>query len=242
MNGLGEPAPQQGTSGQEQAGQQGGQFDFERGYNELRPEFTRTTQELSSTRSRLSEYEQLFAALHDSDPEVQRSAMEALGLATDTGSPGSAPAGTDEFVDPLEQEVQQLRSVVDELRSARELEAAEAEEAALTEMRDEYIGEAIGLIESQVNIKFTEREEEVLGNLAIAMVDEKGMPNVQGAYNILYGEDGVLETNRARWIASKTGAAMPPMGTTIPADQKPTTKAQRIAYVDERMRAIDQQG
>lgn len=235
-------APGDGTSGSEHDGQQqGGQsFDFERSYNELRPEFTRATQELAGTRERLSEYEQLFGALQDSDPEVRRSAMEALGLETDTGSHGST-GDDDEFVDPLEKEIHELRSYVDEIRSARELEAAEAQEAEMEELRDEYIGEAITFIESSTKRKFTEREEEALGNLAISMPDENGIPNVQAAYNLLYGEEGVLETNRQQWIASKTGAATPPLGTSIPADKKPQSKADRIAYIDERMRALDQQ-
>lgn len=229
----GTPAPDAGTSGPEPNAQTGGGFDFERGYNELRPEYTRTTQ-------RLSEYEQLFEALHDSDPEVQKAAMDALGLELDTGSQGSARKTDDEFVDPLEEEVKALRSVVDELHSARELEAAKARESELAELRDEFIGEAISFIEQNTNVKFNEREEEALGNLAIAM-EKDGTPDVQGAYNLLYGEAGVLETNRQRWIASKTGAPMPPIGTSIPADQRPTTKAERISYVDERMRALDEQ-
>jgi hypothetical protein len=239
---LGTPAPESGTSGQESAAQQGNQdFDFQRAYNELRPEYTRTTQELSSYRERLSEYEQLFEALHDSDPEVQRAAKEALGLDVETGSPGSTTTTDDEFVDPLEQELQQVRKEVEELRSAREREAAEAEAKALANLRDEYIGEALSFIEDHENVKFSKREEEVLGNLAIAMADEDGVPNVQAAYNQLYGSEGVLEAARERWIASKTNAPRPPVGTSIPADQKPKTKAERIAYMDERMRALDQQ-
>ena len=220
-------------------------FDFERGYNELRPEFTRATQELSSTRERLSEYEQLFEALHDSDPEVQAAAMNALGLELDTGSPGSKPDDA-EFVDPLEREVQELRGIVSELRSARELEASERESQQLSELRDEFIGESIGVIENNLksqfgaDFRFKDSEEEVLGNLAIAMADTNGVPDVQGAFNALYGDQGVLETNRQRWIASKTGAAVPPAGTSIPADQKPKTRAERIAYIDERVAAMEQ--
>jgi hypothetical protein len=234
-----QPAPESGISEQqESAAQQGTQdFDFERAYNELRPEYTRSTQ-------RLSEYEQLFEALHDSDPETQRAAREALGLSVDTGSHESSTT-TDhsegEFVDPLEEELRAVRAEVDRLRSARELEEKAAEDAALSDLRDEYIGEAIGFIEQQTSTKFSERENAVLGNLAIAMAGDDGVPDVQAAYNQLYGSDGVLETARERWIASKTGAAQPPAGSTIPADQKPKTKADRITYIDERMRALDQQ-
>lgn len=239
MSAIGQdnPAPDTGTSGaNENAGDQP-ELDYQRAYSELRPQYTRTTQELAQERERLSEYEALFQALHDSDPEVQAAAMEALGLELDTGS----PATDDEFADPLEEELQQIRGVVDELRSARELEASEKESQQLTQMRDQYIDEAIDYIRQSTDAKFTDREEEALGNLAIAMEDEQGLPDVQGAYNLLYGDDGVLETNRERWIASKTGAAQAPLGRSLPADQKPQTRAERIAYLDERMRAIDMQ-
>ena len=232
--------PEGGQVSESTPAEEGGQgFDYERGYSELRPKFTQTAQELSTTRTRLSEYEQLFEALHDNDPEVQSAALEALGLEFDTGSPGSAPA-TDEFVDPLEAEVKQLRSVVDELRSARELETASAEERRLTQMRDDFIGEAIGLIETTTKVKFSEREEEALGNLAITMTSQDGTPDVQGAYNLLYGSEGVFETALGRRVASKN-AAQPPIGTSIPADQKPQSKNERISYIDERMRAIEDQ-
>lgn len=239
MSAIGQdPTPGDGTSGH----QEDNSFDFERGYNQLRPEFTRVTQELGSTRDRLSEYEQLFEALHDPDPEVQNAAMEALGLELDTGSPGSKPAAADDdFVDPLEEELQRLRGTVDELRSARELEASERENQKLDELRDQFIDESLDYIEDQLKVKFSDREAEALGNLAIAMSDDEDVPDVQGAYTLLYGEEGVLETNRKRWIDSKTGAAQAPLGTSIPADKKPQSKSDRIAYIDERMRALDQQ-
>lgn len=226
-----------GAPGDGQGAPEGNAFDFERAYGQLQPEYTRSRQELSEYRERLSEFEQVFSDLHDSDPEIQRAAMDYLGLELDTGSPESGHA--DEFVDPLEEELHQLRGEVDNLRSARELEASERQVQELSEMRNDYIGEAIGFIEQSLNREFTAQEEQVLGNLAIAMEDEEGVPNVQAAYQLLY--ENVLESERARWIASKTGAAQPPAGTSIPADQKPTTKAERIAYLDERVRALNDQ-
>lgn len=238
-----ESAPGAGTSGPSSDAQPGPEFDYQRGYNELRPQFTRTTQELAEKRERLSEYEQLFEALHDSDPETQAAAMEALGLEMDTGSPESDRSDDDGFVDPLEEEIKSLRGVVDELSSARELEANREQDREFRELRDDYIGESIGFIEKSLNRTFSEKAEEALGNLAIALGEQSddGMPDVQGAYNLLYGEEGVLETERAGWIASKTGAAVPPAGTSIPVDQKPKSRRERIAYIDERVAAMERQ-
>lgn len=232
-----------GTAGQgaDEAPGDGQGLDYERSYNELRPQFTRTTQELAEARSGLSEYEQLFAALHDPDPEVQQAAFEALGLELDTGPQGN-PAD-DDFVDPLEQELAALRGEVTELRSARELEAEQREQAEIERLRDDFIGEAIGVIEKEVlkDREFTEREEEALGNLAIAMENEDGIPDVQGAFDLLYGDDGVLEINRQHWIETKTGAPQAPGGRSVPVDKKPTNAAERVAYIDERIRAQEQQ-
>lgn len=234
MSAIGnDAAPNNGTSGNEG----NNTFNFEQGYNELRPEYTRVTQELGTYRERLTEYEQLFEALHDADPEVQSAAMQALGLELETGPQGNP----DDFVDPLEEAVKSLSTRFDRLESARELEASERNQREILSLRDDYIGEAIGFIEKSMNRKFTERQEEALGNLAISMPNGQGVPDVEAAYNLLYGDQGVVESEREQWIARKMGADRPPLGTSIPADQRPKTAAERIAYMDERMRAHDQQ-
>jgi hypothetical protein len=237
MSAIGQEGAPNGTSAEQQAAGNQPTFDYERGYQELRPEFTRATQELSSTRDRLSEYEQLFEALHDPDPQVQSAAMEALGLELDTGSQGTQ----EEFVDPLEQQLAAATQRLERLESARELETSERDSQELVSLRDEFIGEAIGVIENKLNTKFKAREEEALGNLAIAMPDAQGVPNVEAAYNLLYGNEGVLEINREGWIDSKLGASQAPLGTSIPADQRPNTAKERIAYIDERMARLSQQ-
>lgn len=209
-------------------------FNFEEGYNQLRPEYTRTTQQLSETQQRLSEYEDFLAAI--SDPETQAEALASLGFEMETGA---APV-EDELSDPLEAEVQYLRTVVEDLKQGRELEAATQEEQQLLELRDDFIGEALGFIEQQASVKFDAKDEEVLGNLAIAMTDDDGVPDVQGAYNALYGGEGLLERQRSQWIDSKMGAYTAPLGTSIPADKRPTTRAERVDYLDRRLTALSQ--
>jgi hypothetical protein len=243
---MAESAPN-GTSGNTEAPVENGQgLDYERSYNEIRPQFTRATQDLAEHRERLSEYEQLFDSLHDPDPDVKRRAFDALGLEFEDGPSGGTPA-PDEFVDPLEQEIEALRGTVEELTRARELETQQQEDQRLTALRDDFIGDAIGFIEAEriktgaATDKFTEKEETALGNLAIAMEDDEGIPDVEGAYNLLYGEDGVLEINRGRWIDTKTGAPQAPLGRTIPTDKKPQTRQERIHYMDERWRALNGQ-
>ena len=232
-------APESGTSATAGApGEPGQGFDYESAYANLRPEYTRTTQ-------RLSEYEQLFSDLHNPDPEIRAEAAQLLGLefAEETGAPATpAPGTTDnEFVDPLEEEVKTLREQVAELRQRSELEASRVEEQRTLDLRDEYIAGTIDFITESTGQKFSEAEEEVLGNLAIAMADDDDVPDVQGAYQRLYGEQGVIESRLQQRIESKTGAALPPLGTSIPADKKPKTAEDRINYMDERWRQLSDQ-
>lgn len=226
-------APEHGTS---QAQGENNGPDYERSYNELRPEYTRATQELAQVRESLSDYEQLFEAL--SNPETQSEALAMLGFQVDAGT---SQDEVDEFVDPLEQELEALRAQVSELTDAQTSAQAQAEEAELIAIRDDYIGETITFIEDQTKSKFSQREEEVLGNLAIAMADENGIPDVQGAYNAIYGNDGVLETRRSQWIQSKTGAFTAPLGSSIPAEHRPQTARDRVNYIDSRLQAFDQE-
>jgi hypothetical protein len=218
-------------------------FDFERAYSNLHPEYTRSRQELSTYAERLSEYEQLFEAARGSDPDLRQQAYAALGIEVDTGSPPQ----DDDFVDPLEEQLTTALTRLEKLESQRELEASEQESREIEEMRDEYIGEAITYIEDNLKptygkeFKFSEREEEVLGNLAISMSDDEGIPDVQGAYNALYGDQGLLEVNRERWYASKTGAVQPPSGTTVPTDQTPKTPRDRARAMDARLAAMEDQ-
>lgn len=242
-----EGAPELGTSTNNEGSQEGNAFDFKQGYEQLRPEYTRATQEREQLRERLSEYEALFAAVQDdSDPETQRAAIEALGLDVDTGAP-VANSQADEWQDPLEQEVMSLREWKEKVEQERELEASQRADQSLIQARDEYIDEALGYIEENLkrtygkDFKFKESELEVLGNLAIAMEDEEGIPDVQGAYERVYGGEGVLETNRARWIETKQAAQLPPLGTSIPADKRPKTPGERMHYIDERVRALESQ-
>jgi len=214
-------------------------LNYEQSYNELRPQFTRTTQELSAAQTRLSEFEALFEGIQN--PETRAQALEALGLELETGQPQGA-SNQSSWVDPLEEELHNLRGEFEELRSQREQEAEQAQQAELLRIRDEYVDEAIDYIADATKQKFTDHEQKVMGNLAIAMTGDDGVPDVQAAYNALYGQEGVLETRRSQWIDSKLGAHQAPPISAIPADKRPKTPAQRVAYIDERMRALaDQQ-
>ena len=225
-------------------GQGENQFDYEKSYNELRPEFTRVTQELSQAKQAADEYSALFAALQD--PETRGQALELLGFELETGEPqgGNGPQA---YTDPLEEEVTQLRGQVDELRSQRASEQAAREQEQFYSLRNEYIGEVITDIENNLrkngakDFTFSTKDEVALGNLAISMQNEEGLPDVQGAYDTLFGNDGIVESRRQTWIDSKLSAPTPPPISQLPADQRPTDKRSRIAYVDERLAQLERQ-
>jgi hypothetical protein len=236
------PGTGQGENPEAPGNESGQGFDFERSYNEIRPAYTRATQELAATNERLSAFEDLFTQLHDPDPEVQQAAMDALGFELETGQPnGSAAADPDEWVDPLESKIAELEAFKADVLSRQELEAAEAEDAELLDLRDEYIDAEMETLEELRKEKLSADEQEVLGNLAIAMEGSDGLPDVRGAYQRLYGEKGFLETQRARWIETKRSAAQAPFGVSVPADRKPKTERERAAYYDQRVADLEMQ-
>lgn len=210
-------------------------------YEQLRPEYTRTTQARSAAEERASQYEALFEALND--PEQAPEILRELGYDFDDGSEsGQDVEPEDEFADPLEQKVAELEGILDEIQKTRQEEARSAEEESLLNMRDEYIDNAIQYIKSQPGTPALDDDEtDILGNLAITMADQEGVPDVIGAYNRLYGDNGIIETNRERWIDTKNGAIPAPLGHSGSSEQRPTNRRERVAYFDSRMRALDAQ-
>lgn len=215
----------------------GGQgVDFERSYNELRPQYTRTTQELAAVRESLEGYESVINALHDPDPAVRQQAMDLLGLELAEEGPQQTGA-EEEWTDPLEQEVTELRQWRDEVEQQRQQEASAREDARIEALRDEFIDEEIAKLEA-AHGELSEREQEVLGNLAISMSDE-GVPDVEGAYAAIY--DDILEAQRSRWIGTKRSAVQPPSGRTVTTAERPKNAEERIAFIDERVARLNDQ-
>lgn len=211
-------------------------------YEQIRPEFTRVTQARSEAEQRASEYEDLFTRLQD--PEEAAEILAELGYEMDTGTEEPTgqgePSSDDDWTDPLEAQVKELQELAEFIQAEREQEAQSAQEEELLNLRDEYIDNAFEYLASQPGTpEFTDDEQEILGNLAIAMKDEDGVPDVIGAYNRLYGESGILETNRERWISTKNGALPAPLGRSGDSEQRPTNRKERVAYLDARMRALD---
>lgn len=240
-SGAGNPDPSQtdNPTGQE------GEHDldwYKSQYEQLRPEFTRATQARSEAEERASQYESLFESL--SDPEQAPEILRELGYEMDTGEEpeGQVPDDEVDFRDPLEEQVRELQELANFIQAEREQEAQSAEEAEILDLRDEYIDNALDYIRTQPGTPdFTDDETEILGNLAVAMADQDGVPDVVGAFNRLYGDQGILETNRERWISTKNGAIPAPLGASGSSEQRPTNRQERVAYLDARMRALEAQ-
>lgn len=209
-------------------------------YEQIRPEYTRATQARSAAEERASQYEALFEAL--SDPEQAPEILRELGYEMDTGEePEGQVTPDDEFVDPLEAKVAELEQLAQHIQSEREQEAQSAEEERILNLRDEYIDSAIKHLQDQEGTaELDDDDVEVLGNLAIVMADAEGVPDVLGAYNRLYGEKGLLENHRQRWIDTKN-AFPAPLGQSGSSEKRPTNRRERVQFLDARMRALDAQ-
>lgn len=243
-HGAGTPGPEGQPGGTNEVPTDGQDFDYVQGYTELRPKFTQTTQALAEAQQRASQYEALFETLQDPESPEAQELLAELGyeMETDPDLTAEPPPDADEWADPLEAEVRELKELTARLVEEREQEALTAQEQELETIRDDYIDDAIAFIAQQPGQpEFTDDEQEILGNLAIAMKDEDGVPDVQAAYNRLYGEDGLLEINRARWIDTKTGALRAPHGHSGASDKRPTNRRERVAFLSERMQRLDAQ-
>lgn len=151
--------------------------DWESQYNELRPEYTRATQELS-------EYRSVFEALQD--PERQAEVLEALGV-----SAGSDNRSNDDEVDfdslmqddPNEALIARIAALEEAQNSS--LQSRQEEERLDAEV--EHLTGQLGQIEQKLGRTLSDQEVELYGQLSQNFRDENGMPNALKAHELIDG-------------------------------------------------------
>jgi hypothetical protein len=181
-----EAAPdQEGTPAEPEEGKPEGTDDWEKRYGDLQPEYTRATQ-------RLSEYEQLFQAAQQGNPD----ALAALGL---------EPAGGDDEEEYLD-DTERLQQQIAELQQRLDGQDQERQSAAYQEQEDTATLEALTQLEQKDNVELSNEEVElVLGN-ALAKRNDDGTPDVNGAYKALRAaqklyQEKYVESKRAPKVA-----------------------------------------
>lgn len=163
--------------------------DWEKRYNDLRPEFDRQNQ-------RVSQLEEFYGQL--ADPETQADALRALGLELDAEE-------EEEYQDPEEVLAKRLEGVESYLTQQQE----QAQEAELLELENQFVEMSISEIEKEHG-SLSDQEKELLEGLADIYRDDDGLPDMAAAY-----ERFVSATKAAqdRYLASKK-ADKPDLGIT----------------------------
>lgn len=157
--------------------------DYEKRYNDLRPQYDRTM-------SRNQELEQFLGAL--ADPQTQAQALAALGLEVagddDDDDDDFDYEDPDERIDRIEQFISQRE--------------AEAENAEILKLEQEYVTEAIKEITKAENIDLSAEERKLVETLAKhpEMRDEDGIPDVEAAFAEF---KAATEANLGRYRSSK---------------------------------------
>lgn len=165
--------------------------DYEKRYNDLVPEYTRS--------------QQLIAALDGRHgPELQEQALEMIGL-------GLADEDTDQGIDDSEEEYDEdepmtraeFQEYLDDQVAAES--ATENNQMFLADLNDVIEG-----IESQEGRTLSDQETQILYREAQAQVAETGTFDLEDSWNSL-GE--FTKSDRDRYLKSKREAALAPLGT-----------------------------
>lgn len=175
-------------------------IDYAKRYNDLRPEFDRTKQELA-------QYRQIIEAL--SDPERAPEALSALGYEYEQDTPEEEP----QYEDPTEA----LRSELNQIKSR--LEQKEQEEAKQADLAQQLEDLA-----KEVGSDFDQDEVQLLVDLAERMPDNRGRPQVKAAFERLTGYE---EKKKQSWVKTKRSRQAPQGQPGVPVPDT-STEAGRI--------------
>lgn len=152
--------------------------DFQKRYEDLRSQYDRVQNEHH-------QFQEFYGQL--SNPETQAEALAALGLELQ-----EAEELEPEYEDPddrisrLEQSVQEQR--LGQIQAAQE------------EAEFEHVAAEIRAIQDSENLAFDEKELGLLYSYADSNRGSDGMPDIQGAYEVL---SGVNEAARDRYLKTK---------------------------------------
>ncbi len=174
--------------------------DWEQRYKDTQADYTRVAQERA-------EYEAVVSAAQDPDHPQHTEALNYLGLEA-----AEAEEDEDEYLDPYDE----LRAELDQLKEGMSAQEQAAQEEAVEDAEDAYVSQQLEEIGKEAKREFSQEEIQLLGDLALSRRDEDGIPDVKGAYELVYKT--VLEKQRGQWLDSKRAAATAPVG--VPGSEK----------------------
>lgn len=191
--------------------------DWEKRYNDLRPQFDRNNQVLA-------------AAKGDHGPEAQIQALQQLGV--NVQRPEEEPEEPDLFEDPDERTQREIAEIREDLQQRDEAQ----EHAEFERLEHQFINGTIDQLEKDENLKLPKEERDWVEAQAKANRHESGEPNLKGAFDAL---KGIKSRARDEYLASKKQAARAPAGAVgeEQIDLSPKNKEQRNAWMAEQLAA-----
>jgi len=164
-------------------------IDWERRYNDLRPQFDRTAQEAAQLRA---EQERL-----QTDPDYQRELLTRLGYEIEEPDQG--------YQDPTAAEIAALRQQVSELSGWKDNLTAEQQQAQQLQVINASVEEQFRSTAPDLDPATREWVE----TRALGMPPrDDGMPDIQGAFQAFQA----WETERQKqWAQTKRNAPRPPL-------------------------------
>lgn len=159
-------------------------------YRQMQADYTQKTQSLAEQRQQIEQEQELLNALRSNDPEIQNQALEFLGFEPD-----------DDELDEYEEPDDQLEARLAALEEREQMQAAASEDEAFREQLLDYVDGQFDDLEQSTGRTFTDAEVRAISGLAGAVQDERGLPDVRQAYDLIFSD--VLGDEKSRWIESK---------------------------------------
>ena len=167
------------------------EIDYAKRYNDLRPEYDRTTAELKEAK----QAQQVIAALQSDDPQERAWAADILGLELEDEGDTPDEEGEDQFRDPRVDQILEEKQ-----REQHEKQIAELEDHIDTTMESLAKADKTPLEESE--------KEWIFARTLSLPPDEQGRPPVEKAYKEYRA---VQDTWIKRYRESKRDAPTPPV-------------------------------
>ena len=162
--------------------------DYEKRYNDLRPEYDRTRQEVAQLR----QFQE--AARGAFGPEVQAQVLRQIGLDLDD---------VEDFEDRENESEEDRVARLEQWKSEFE---QQQQEQLLAQQEEEYLVSEIEALEKEAGREFSDEELTLIARAAQASRLENGDPDVKGAYELL---TGVSKSAREQYVNSKKAPKAP---------------------------------
>lgn len=219
------PTPEVEASDEQQAQ---AVVDWEKRYNDLRPEFDRTTQEAA-------QYRRLVEGLSSDDPDTRQQAAEALGIEfvdQDDTDDDEVDDEEDLYADPVaRRRLERIEQRFAEEEAARAQAAQEAEEQA-------RVDQAMAVVNEQIQaLGRDETASEAIFALSLTLPHTpEGLPDIEAAAAKFTALENSMKQS---WATSKQGAHVSPVGTSGTQVPDLDDEQQRIAWMASRLNALD---